>query len=233
MSRLTRDGTAEPVSRDQILRRERGQGKNSFPVQLTTCRVGNVTRLIHTLAICVTIHTYIMVTTRYSDHQGSSSRQNPCQVQPTEDIGNLSASRRCLWVRTTLSTVVWSVASISESESRDCLICCPFNKVIKSDSRGFLALGGLHEDKLCGTLQALAPITVKTIYQTSLLHIESNLDRLGLLSPTHGQRSQQQSGEIALQSVLTNKPKFLKATHDTEIRKIEIPRSMVVEASSW
>ena len=30
MSRLTRDGTAEPVSRDQILRRERGQGKNHF-----------------------------------------------------------------------------------------------------------------------------------------------------------------------------------------------------------
>ena len=26
MSRLTRDGTAEPVSRDRILRRERGQG---------------------------------------------------------------------------------------------------------------------------------------------------------------------------------------------------------------
>ena len=30
-SRLTRDGTAEPVSRDQILRRERGQGKILFP----------------------------------------------------------------------------------------------------------------------------------------------------------------------------------------------------------
>ena len=30
ISRLTRDGTAEPVSRDQILRRERGQGKYSF-----------------------------------------------------------------------------------------------------------------------------------------------------------------------------------------------------------
>ena len=30
MSRLTRDGTAEPVSRDQILRRERGQGKLNF-----------------------------------------------------------------------------------------------------------------------------------------------------------------------------------------------------------
>ena len=31
MSRLTRDGTAETVSRDQILRRERGQGIINFP----------------------------------------------------------------------------------------------------------------------------------------------------------------------------------------------------------
>ena len=30
MSRLTRDGTAELVSRDQILRRERGQGNAHF-----------------------------------------------------------------------------------------------------------------------------------------------------------------------------------------------------------
>ena len=30
MSRLTRDGTAEPVSRDQLLRRERGQGNIEF-----------------------------------------------------------------------------------------------------------------------------------------------------------------------------------------------------------
>ena len=31
MSRLTRNGTTEPVSRDQILRRERGQGNIPFP----------------------------------------------------------------------------------------------------------------------------------------------------------------------------------------------------------
>ena len=31
MSRLTRDGTAEPVSRDQTLRRGRGQGNFHFP----------------------------------------------------------------------------------------------------------------------------------------------------------------------------------------------------------
>ena len=61
MSRLTRDGTAEPLSRGQILRRERGQGNLFiFPVQLTTCRIRNlVTRLIHTGLYVMTIHTYI------------------------------------------------------------------------------------------------------------------------------------------------------------------------------
>ena len=78
----------------------------------------------------------------------------------------------------------------------------------------------------------MAPTNVKTVHQTSLLQIESNLDRLRLLSPTHDQRSQQQSGQITLQSVLVSKSKFVKASHHTEIRKIEIPRSMVVEALS-
>ena len=82
-------------------------------------------------------------------------------------------------------------------------------------------------------LQAMASTNVEMVHQISLFHIESNLDRLGLLSPTHGQRSQQQSGQITLQSVLINKSKFVKATHRTETRKIEIPRSMVVEALSW
>ena len=60
MSRLTRDGTAEPVSRDQILRHARGQGNIIFPVQLTTGRIGNLTRLIHTLLYVMIIHTYIL-----------------------------------------------------------------------------------------------------------------------------------------------------------------------------
>ena len=79
----------------------------------------------------------------------------------------------------------------------------------------------------------MTPIKIKTVHQTSLLDIESSLDRLGLLSPTHYQRSQQQSGQITLQPVLINTSMFLKATHRTKIWKIEIPRSMVVEASSW
>ena len=70
---------------------------------------------------------------------------------------------------------------------------------------------------------------VKTVPQTSLLHIESSLDRLGLLSLTHDQRSQQQSGQITLQPASINKFKFLKASHRTKMRKIERPRSMARE----
>ena len=77
------------------------------------------------------------------------------------------------------------------------------------------AYHGWHEDKLYNILQAMAPTNVETVHQTSLFYIESNPNQLGLLSPTHGQRSQQQSGQITHQSVLINKPKFFKAIHHT------------------
>ena len=73
--------------------------------------------------------------------------------------------------------------------------------------------------KSYAALQAMAPTNIKTVRQTSLLHIESNLDRLGMLSPNHDQRSQQKTGKITLQPVLISKFKFLKATHCTEIKK--------------
>ena len=71
MSRLTRDGTAEPVSRDQILRHARGQGNIIFPVQLTTSRIGNLTRLIHTLLYVMTIHTYIHTNRAFKHFEGA------------------------------------------------------------------------------------------------------------------------------------------------------------------
>ena len=57
MSRLTRDGTAEPVPIDRILGRERGQGKILiFPVQLTSRRIGNLTRLTYILLYAMIMH---------------------------------------------------------------------------------------------------------------------------------------------------------------------------------
>ena len=101
--------------------------------------------------------------------------------------------------------------------------------------RGTKANGSRHRDtpllrptgihiatKNYAILYAMAPTNIKTVHQTSLLHtIESNLDQLGLLSPTHDQRSQQQTGQITLQPILINKSKFLKATHCRKIRKLK------------
>ena len=63
MSRLTRDGTAEPPSRETKFPGAHGdRGMLIFPVQLKfscTSRIGNLTQLIHTLLYLMTIHTYI------------------------------------------------------------------------------------------------------------------------------------------------------------------------------
>ena len=50
--------------------------------------------------------------------------------------------------------------------------------------------------KSYAALQAMAPTNIKTVHQTSLLHIESNLDRLEMLSPTHDQHSQQKTEKL-------------------------------------
>ena len=59
MSRLTRDGTAEPSRETKFSGTHGDRGVFIFSVQLTTSRIGGLTRLIHTLLYVITIHTYI------------------------------------------------------------------------------------------------------------------------------------------------------------------------------
>ena len=66
MSRLTRDGTADPVTRDQISGTHGDRGILIFTVQLTTSRIGNLTRFIHTLLYVMIIHTYIHTNMHYA-----------------------------------------------------------------------------------------------------------------------------------------------------------------------
>ena len=63
MSRLTRDGTAEPVSRDQILRHARGQGNIHFPCSTDHEQDWQPYLVDPNSAICddhTYIHTYIL-----------------------------------------------------------------------------------------------------------------------------------------------------------------------------
>ena len=59
MSRLTRDGTAEPVSRDQILRHELGQGNIHFSCSADHVQDWQPYPVDPYSAICVIIYTYI------------------------------------------------------------------------------------------------------------------------------------------------------------------------------
>ena len=194
MSRLTRDGSAELVSRGQILRRKRGQGTIHFPCSAD-----------HDQDSCSSYYNYIMLLIVDSHIQRI--------VLATEEN---TVTQRVSYRLIKCQSRLWSQrgTEVSSSHHGDNPLLRPTRIQIAT--------------KRFATLQAMVPTNIKTVHQTSLLHIESNLDRLGLLSPTHDQRSQQQSGQITLQPVLINKKsKFLKATHRTKISKMEIPRPMV------
>ena len=92
MSRLTRDGTAEPVSRDQILRREPGQGNFHIPVPLTTSRIGSLTRLIHTLL-------YVMIITPAKQEKRIFSCPRSRLGIWSREMGSAVSSRVSLLIR--------------------------------------------------------------------------------------------------------------------------------------
>ena len=87
--------------------------------------------------------------------------------------------------------------------------------------------------KSYATLQAMAPTNNKTVHQTSFTPYreQPRSTRIVVAYPRPAFSATNRTNTF--QPVLINNSKFLKATHRTKIRKIEIPRSMVVEALSW
>ena len=88
--------------------------------------------------------------------------------------------------------------------------------------------------KSYAALQAMAPTNIKTVHQTSLLHsratsIDSECCRLPTTSVLAKNRKNYAPTSFDQQVVQVSQGH----TFCTEIRKIEIPRSMVVEALNW
>ena len=86
--------------------------------------------------------------------------------------------------------------------------------------------------KSYATLQAMAPTNSKTVHQTSFTPYreQPRSTRIVVAYPRPAFSATNRTNTF--QPVLINNSKFLKATHRTKIKKIEIPRSMVVEALS-
>ena len=87
--------------------------------------------------------------------------------------------------------------------------------------------------KSYATLQAMAPTNIKTVHQTSFspYREQPRSTRIVVAYPRPAFSATNRTNTS--QPVFINSSKFLKTTHRTKIRKIEIPRSMVVEALSW
>ena len=88
--------------------------------------------------------------------------------------------------------------------------------------------------KCYATLQAMAPTNNKTVNQTSFTPYreQPRSTRIVVAYPRPAFSATNRT-KNTFQPVLINNSKFLEATHRSKIRKIEIPRSMVVEALSW
>ena len=75
MSGLTRDGTAEPISRDQTLRRERGRGNMHFP-----SLAGHEQDWQPCMYVCMYGHTY---SKKSMDQPGTVA--SPARGQPNKE----------------------------------------------------------------------------------------------------------------------------------------------------
>ena len=79
MSRLTRDGTAEPISRDQIIRHARGQGNIHFPCSADHEQDWQPYPVDPYSTICddhTYIHTYIHTLNAIQGHQTKTKRKH-------------------------------------------------------------------------------------------------------------------------------------------------------------
>ena len=87
--------------------------------------------------------------------------------------------------------------------------------------------------KSYATLQAMAPTNSKTVHQTPFTPYREQPRSTRIIVVAYPRPAFSATNRTnTFQPVLTSNSKFLKATHRTKIRKIEIPRSMVVEALS-
>ena len=82
-------------------------------------------------------------------------------------------------------------------------------------------------------LQAIAPTNNKTVHQTSFTPYRDQPRSTRIVVDYPRPAFSATNRTNTFQPVLINNSKFLKVTHRTKVRKIEMPRSMVVEALSW
>ena len=98
--------------------------------------------------------------------------QSHFQLQPPDNVGNLSASRPCFWVRTSASSV-WIAVSISkfELQATDKIVSCVAHPTKPSKVTQNVSLLIAIEDKLCDIFQGMVQCVssnLLTLYREQL-----------------------------------------------------------------
>ena len=118
MSRLTRDGTVEPISREQTLRRERGQGRIHFPRS-----TDHEKNWQPTLAMCVDAmcddHTYSYVTATSFGQLIEKSNRTQTKNLSIHRPGEKGRNETFGWVGKVYSCVEQKLHLRWESNSRE------------------------------------------------------------------------------------------------------------------
>ena len=164
---------------------------------------------------------HIMVTARYSNKQGSKSRQNPYQAQPTENIGNISEPRLCLeyelqfqvlYLECCQYLVFQNLNYYYKLQRRLMMMCCPTNKVIKSDTtRRVCTKKTSYATFYKQWHRPMSKRFIKPPYSISrATSIDSDCCRLPTASVLSNKAAK------TLRSDLINKLKFLKTTNHQE-----------------
>ena len=177
-----------------------------FPVELTTSRVGNLTRLIHTMLQVMSIHTHA----------------STCQCMYAF---MLITGHVCVYVVVVFFTLTDRVSTIP-SNIRG-------SQSGTWSQRGTKVNGSHHGDnpllrptgiqiatKSYATLQAMAPTNNKTVHQTSFTPYreQPRSTRIVVAYPRPAFSATNRTN--AFQPVFINKSKYLKTTHRTKVRKI-------------
>ena len=106
-----------------------------------------------------------MVTVRYSNQWGRIIYARSNQPRTSETYRRQDDVFGCE-LQFLLSGVLPVLQNLNYKLQRNYLCVAQPKKNIKSDQK-FLALGGLHEDKLGDILQAMVPTNVETVHQIS------------------------------------------------------------------
>ena len=142
---------------------------------------------------------------------------NPCPVQPTENIGTYRRQDDVFGyeLQFLLSGVLPVFQNLNYKPKRRLPDLLPNQQCPQKLYKIFSSSRRVTRRQFMRHFTGHGTDQCRNGLPNNLIPYREQPDQLGLLSPTHGQRPKQQTGQIMLRSGLISNPMFFKAIHHT------------------